>query len=181
MNMQPPKSWTCEKRFKSFVFWFMYTRSSLKVLKLNFKKYRNSGHGVLTRDINNIMIWLLYWTAYNVVNWSNGYLVECLCNRSAYQIPVTGVSQIHLILNFNLTIPNIKIYGNGLPSFFFQRWTIIKYRHIGIFYNHLGKKKTYGVDSHKLCPIFLHKKHITIYCNPIPLPPKESETFDVRR
>lgn len=91
--------------------------------------------------------------------WSNDYLVECLCNRSVYQIPVTGVSQIHLILNFNLTIPNIKIYGNGLPSFFFQRWTIIKYRHIGIFYNHLGKKKTYGVDSHKLCPIFLHKKH----------------------
>lgn len=97
--------------------------------------------------------------------WSNDYLVECLCNRSVYQIPVTGVSQIHLILNFNLTIPNIKIYGNGLPSFFFQRWTIIKYRHIGIFYNHLGGKKTYGVDSHKLCPIFLHKKHITIYCN----------------
>lgn len=73
--------------------------------------------------------------------WSNDYLVECLCNRSVYQIPVTGVSQINLILNFNLTIPNIKIYGNGLPSFFFQRWTIIKYRHIGIFYNHLGKKK----------------------------------------
>lgn len=73
--------------------------------------------------------------------WSNDYLVECLCNRSVYQIPVTGVSQIHLILNFNLTIPNIKIYGNGLPSFFFQRWTIIKYRHIGIFYNHLGEKK----------------------------------------
>lgn len=95
--------------------------------------------------------------------WSNDYLVECLCNRSVYQIPVTGVSQIHLILNFNLTIPNIKIYGNGLPSFcFFQRWTIIKYRHIGIFYNHLGRKKTYLVDSHKLCPIFLHKKHITI-------------------
>lgn len=50
-------------------------------------------------------------------------------------------------------------------KFFFQRWTIIKYRHIGIFYNHLGGKKTHGVDSHKLCPIFLHKKHITIYCN----------------
>lgn len=26
-------------------------------------------------------------------------------------------------------------------KFFFQRWTIIKYRHIGIFYNHLGEKK----------------------------------------
>lgn len=173
MNMQPPKSWTCEKRFKAFVFWFMYTRSSLKVLKLNLKKYRNSDHDI-TALLN--CLYTMSSTA-----WSNDYLVECLCNRSVYQIPVTGVSQIHLILNFNLTIPNIKIYGNGLPSFFFQRWTIIKYRHIGIFYNHLGEKKTYGVDSHKLCPIFLHKKHITIYCNLIPLPPKESETFDVRR
>lgn len=142
MNMQPPKSWICEKRFKAFVFWFMYTRSSLKVLKLNFKKYRNSGHGVLTRDI--ITSWYNCSTELPTMSstaWSNDYLVECLCNRSVYQIPVTGVSQIHLILNFNLTIPNIKIYGNGLPSFFFQRWTIIKYRHIGIFYNHLGEKR----------------------------------------
>lgn len=50
------KSWICEKRFKVFVFWLMYIRSSLKVLKLNLKKYRNSGYGVLIRDINNIMI-----------------------------------------------------------------------------------------------------------------------------
>lgn len=62
------KSWICEKRFKVFVFWFMYIRSSLKVLKLNLKKYRNSGYGVLIRDINNIMIWLFYWIVYNVVN-----------------------------------------------------------------------------------------------------------------
>lgn len=113
--------------------------------------------------------------------WSNDYLVECLCNRSVYQIPVTGVSQIHLILNFNLTHQTSKFTETVYQVFFFQRWTIIKYRHIGIFYNHLGEKKTYGVDSHKLCPIFLHKKHITIYCNLIPPPPKESETFDVRR
>lgn len=92
--------------------------------------------------------------------WSNDYLVECLCNRSVYQIPVTGVSRIHLILNFNLTIPNIKIYGNGLPSFFFQRWTIIKYRHIGIFYNHLGgKKDLWSRFTQTLSNIFAQKTY----------------------
>lgn len=168
--MQPPKSWTCEKRFKAFVFWFMYTRSSLKVLKLNFKKYRNSDHDI-TALLNCLQC---------------RQLIERLSGwMSLQQISISNPSDWGKSDSFDFKLQSNNTKHQNLrkrfTKFFFQRWTIIKYRHIGIFYNHLGEKKTYGVDSHKLCPIFLHKKHITIYCNLIPLPPKESETFDVRR